>query len=147
MRYRLRLDIDVARDRVIKQFLDPRNLPKWQPGLVSLEPIEGGETRQVGARSRQTHKIGARETEIIETVTAHNFPEAFSATYEAEKVWNLLESRFIDAGEGKTVWILDSEFKCSGFSRLMGFLMPGVYKRQTLNFMTQFKAFVEQSAE
>ena len=55
--------------------------------------------------------MGRREVEIIETITVHNYPEEFSATYEADKVWNLIENRFFDVGECKTRWILDGEFK------------------------------------
>ena len=145
MRYQLELDIDLPRERVIELFLDHDNLRKWQPDLVSFEPIGGDEPRQVGAKSKQVHKMGRREVEIIETITAHNFPDEFSATYEADGVWNLVENRFVDVGERKTHWLLTSEFKCSGIVRLMAFFMPGMFKRQTLTFMNRFKEFAEDS--
>lgn len=145
MRYRLELDIDLPRERVIELFLDTRNLPEWQPDLVRFEHLGPGEAREVGAKSRQVHKLGRRRVEMIETITVHNNPDAFSATYEADGVWSLIEHRFVDVGESKTRWILDSEFKCSGIARPMAFFMPGMFKKQTLTFMNRFKDFAETS--
>ena len=145
MRYQLELDIELPRERVIELFLDAQNLSKWQPDLVSFEHIEGVEARRVGAKSRQVHKMGKREVEMIETITAHNYPDEFSATYEADGVWNLIENRFVDVGGRKTNWILDSEFKCSGIMRIIAFLMPGMFKKQTFTFMRRFKEFAENA--
>jgi hypothetical protein len=142
MRYQLELDIDLPRARVIELFLDSDNLTKWQPDLVSFEHVSG-EPREVGAKNRQIHKMGKREVEMIETITARNFPEEFSATYEAHKVWNLIENRFIENGPEKTHWILDTEFKCGGMVRIMALLMPGMFKKNTFTFMNRFKDFAE----
>ncbi|MBV7330419.1 SRPBCC family protein [Chloroflexi bacterium TSY] len=145
MRYQLELDIDLPRERIIELFLDTQNLAKWQPDLVSFEPLGGDKPREVGAKSRQVHKMGRREVEMIETITVHNYPDQFSATYEADGVWNLIENRFVDIGVGKTKWILDSEFRCSGFMKIMAFFMPGMFKKQTFTFMKRFKDFAENS--
>lgn len=144
MRYQLELDIDLPRERVLELFLDPESLPKWQPDLVSFEPI-GGEPRQVGAKSRQVHRMGGREVEMIETITVRNHPNEFSATYEADNVWNLVENRFAEAGERKTRWTVNSDFRCSGLVGMMAFFLPGMFKRQTLLFMNRFKEFAEKS--
>lgn len=143
MRYQLDLDIDAPRDRVVALFLDPENLTKWQPDLVSFEPLGDGDPRAVGAKSKQIHRMGKRQVEMIETITAHNHPDEFSATYEADKVWNQNTNRFVDLGDGKTKWIVDSEFRCSGFVGLLAFVMPGMFRKQTLKFMRQFKDFAE----
>lgn len=147
MRYHLELEIIAPRERVIELFLDPDNLLKWQPDLVSFEPIGEGEPRQVGAKTRQVHKMGKREVETIETITAHNHPDEFSATYEADKVWHLIENRFVDIDDGKTRWILDSECNASGFVGIMIRLFPGMLKKQTSTFMNHFKEFAEASNE
>lgn len=144
MRYQLELEIDLPRERVIELFLDPENLPKWQPDLVSFEQVSGGEARAVGAKTKQIHKLGKREVEMIETITAHNYPDEFSATYEADGVWNLVENRFLDVDERKTKWILESEFRCSNLvMKIMTFLMPGMFKKQSLMYMNRFKGFAE----
>ena len=146
MRYQLELDIDLPRERVIELFLDPANLYKWQTGLVSFEPIGEHEARTVGAKSKQLHKMGRREVEMIETITVPTSPFEYSATYEADGVWNLIENRFVAAGEHKTTWILESEFRCRGFMKIMAFLMPGMFKKQTFTFMELFKEFAENAS-
>ena len=144
MRYQLELDIDVSRERIIALFLDSNNLEKWQTSLVSFELISGTEDREVGSQSRQVHKMGGRELEIVETITVHNYPDEFSATYESADVWNLIENRFVDVGAGKTKWILVSDFKSTNlFMKFLSFFFPGMFKKQTLTFMNKFKDFVE----
>ena len=145
MRYQLELEIDAPRDRVIELFLDSENLPKWQEGIVSFEHIHGT-PREVGAKSRQIHRMGKSEVEMIETITAPNPPFEYSATYEAKNVWNLIENQFIEIDNQKTKWILDNEFRCSGIVRIMAFFMPGMFKKQTLDFMNMFKTFCEESS-
>lgn len=39
MKYRTEITIDLPREQVIEIFDDPDNLPKWQPGLGSFEPL------------------------------------------------------------------------------------------------------------
>ena len=144
MRYQLELDIDVSRERIIALFLDSNNLEKWQTSLVSFELISGTEHREVGSQSRQVHKMGGRELEIIETITVHNYPDEFSATYESADVWNLIENRFVDVGAGKTKWVLVSDFRSTNlFMKFLSFFFPGMFKKQTLTFMNKFKDFVE----
>lgn len=143
MQYRIALDIILPRERVVELFLDVDSLKKWQPDLVSFEHLSNYKTRRLGSKSRQIHKMGSREVEIIETITIYDSPERFSATYEADGVWNLVENQFIDVAGRKTRWILDTEFKCSGMMKFMGFLLPGMFKKQTATFMSRFKAFAE----
>ncbi|MEM7124682.1 MAG: SRPBCC family protein [Chloroflexota bacterium] len=148
MKYQLELDIDLPRERVIEHFLDGENLFKWQPSIVSFEPINWQGERQVGAKTKQLHRMGKREVEMIETITVNSYPDEYAATYEADGVWNLIENRFIDVSDSKTKWILDSEFKCSGIvMRLMTFFMPGMFKKQTSTYMKLFKEFAENSSK
>ena len=145
MRYQFELDIDAPRDRVVELFLDPDNLQKWQPDLVSFEQIGSGPPRQVGAKSKQVHRMGNREVELTETITVYSPPEEFAATYEAEGVWNLINNRLTATPEGTTRWVLDSHFKCSNLiMKLVALLLPGMFKKQTRTFMQRFKEFAEK---
>lgn len=145
MKYRLELDIDRPRGRVVELFLDPGSLSAWQPDLVAFEAMSGPDPRAVGAKNRQVHRIGRREVDMVETITEHDYPERFSATYEADKVWNLIENRFTELGPDKTHWVLDCEFRCGGMVGVMAFFMPGMFRRQTLKFMHMFKDYVESA--
>jgi len=145
MKYRLELDIETPRTRVVELFLDPGNLSDWQPDLVSFEPVSGEAPRAVGAVNRQIHKMGRREVVMTETITEHDYPERFSAIYEADKVWNLIENRFTELDAGRTHWVLDCEFKCGGIVRVMAVLFPGMFRKQTMKFMQMFKGYVENA--
>lgn len=147
MRYQHELEIDAPRGQVVESFLDPDNLRLWQPDLVSFEQVSAGEPREVGAKSKQIHRMGKREIELIETITIYSPPEEFTAIYEAEGVWNLISNRFTETAEGKTRWVLDAQCKFSSLMmKLMALLMPGMFRTQTRTFMQRFKEFAEKSA-
>lgn len=145
MKYQLELDVDLPRERLLELFLDPNNLAKWQPDFVSFEPIGEKNPRELGGKSRQVHRMGKREVELIETITVSNYPDEFAATYEGNGVWNLIENRFVVIDDYRTKWLLDCEFKCSGFVGLMTYIMPGAFKKQTSTFMNRFKDFAENA--
>ena len=141
MKYTVDVVIDLPRARVIELFDDPDNMPKWQPDLISFEHQSG----QPGAKSQLRYKMGKREIEMIETITSRNLPDEFSGTYEAQGVWNSVANHFKEEGPEKTRWIMESEFKCSGFMRIIAFLFPGTFKKQSLKMMNLFKDFAESA--
>ena len=142
MEYTLELEIDLPRDRVIELFDSTENLKEWQKGLVSFEHMSG-EPGQEGAKSKILYKMGKREVEMIETITHRNLPDEFFGTYETKGVWNRIENRFMEAGPNKTKWVFTSEFQCSGFLKIMAFFMPGMFKKQSKEFMEDFKTYAE----
>lgn len=147
MRYRLEIDIDAPRERVLELFLDLDALSRWQPDLVSVEAIGDGAPRAVGAQTRQVHRMGGRTVDILETITVNDYPERFAATYEADNVWNAVDNRFADVDGRATRWTLESECRVSGIiMRVMILFVPGMFRRQTSTMMDRFKAFVEREA-
>lgn len=148
MRYQIEMDIAAPRERVLALFLDPDNLPKWQPSLMRYERVGDGEAGAVGTQSNQLHRMGGRELEMLETITVSRYPDAFAATYEAGDVWNLIENQFVDTGDGRTAWTLTSDFRSTSLMmKLMMFFCPGMFKKQTHQFMTYFKDFVEAAPQ
>ncbi len=143
MKYSNEIDINLPLKRVIELFENPDNMKHWQPGLQSFEHISGARG-QVGARSRLIYKMGKREIEMVETITKQNLPEVFAATYEAKGVHNMQFNKFIPVSENKTKWISETEFKFSGFMKLISFLMPGTLKKQSQKYLDDFKAFAEK---
>ena len=142
MKYEVEVEINLPRDKVIELFDNPENMKYWQPGLVSFEPISGS-PGQVGAKSKLQYKIGKRELEMVETITVNDLPLEFSGTYEAKGVWNHVQNFFIEKGNDKTIWKSVNEFKCSGFLRIMIFLMPDMFKKETSKYLANFKEFAE----
>jgi len=143
MKFRTNISVDLPRERMIQLFDNPATMKEWQPTLISFEPISGA-LGQVGARSRLLYRMGKREIEMIETVTKRDLPREFSGTYEAKGVWNSVENRFEEAGPSKTIWHSDCEFRMSGFMKVIAFLMPGAFKKESAKMQERFKAWAEK---
>ena len=146
MEYHTSIELDLPRDRVIELFDDPANLPKWQKGLQSFEPVSGT-PGQEGAKSRLVFDMRGSKMEMIETITRRDLPEAFDGTYEARGVFNRVENRFTELPGGRTLWESYNVFEFAGFMKLIGWLMPGSFRRQSLKYMEDFKAFVERGVD
>lgn len=136
--------IDAPRDKVVEKFMDPENIDKWQPGFISLEVISG-ESGQVGSKTKLKYKMGKRDVEMLETITVRNLPHEFSGTYEAKGVLNIVKNYFEELPDGSTKYWSESEFQFKGFMKIIGFLFPGAFKKESQKFLDLFKAFVEKS--
>lgn len=143
MKYSEEVLIAAPRDEVIARYDNYDNLPKWQESYVSHEHLEG-EPGATGSRTRVRHQMGKSEEDLIETIEARAFPDRQVTVYECGPVWNRNVSTF-DAIDGmQTRWTMEVEFRASGLMmKVMMFLMPGAFKKQTRKAMTQFKAYVE----
>ncbi len=146
MKFTEQIDIDLPRDRVIALFDSTENLCKWQPELPGFEH-QSGEPGQVGAQSQLRYRMGKKECSMIETITVRNLPDEFSGTYETDGMWNEVRNRFVAHGPDTTRWISDNEFRCQGLLRIMAFIMPGMFRKQTCRYMQQFKAFAERTGK
>ena len=142
MKYITEVEINLPREKVIELFDKTENLKKWQTGLQSFEHIEG-DAGQESAKSQLKYKMGKREIEMVETITKRNLPNEFFGTYETKGVWNEVKNYFTEEGDQKTKWQLDTEFKGSGFMKIMMFVAAGMFKKQTLKSMHDFKTFAE----
>lgn len=142
MKYSNEVVIDLPRKKVIELFNSEENLFKWQPELLSFEHLSG-EKGEVGAKSKMQYKMGKREIDMIETITVMNFPDEFSATYEAKGVWNEMKNYFEEIDEKTTRWRSESHFKFKGFMRLIGFFMPDGFRKQSQKSLERFKTFAE----
>lgn len=103
-----------------------------------------GQKGNVGATSKLTYNMGGREIEMIETITFKDAPEAYHLTFDAKNVYNIQENYFEEISSDSTKWISKNEFKFNGFMKIMGMLMPKAFKKQTLSYMKDFKAFAEE---
>lgn len=141
MKYTCSIEVNVPRARFIELFDNPENLPKWQKGLQSFTPVSGT-PGQVGAKSELVFLMGKRRVEMVETITRRALPNEFAGTYEAKGVWNSVANRFVDLG-GRTGWELETEFRLGGFLKVLGWVMPGMFRKQSLAIMNGFKEFAE----
>lgn len=142
MKYTEEIVISKPVEHVVELFDNPDNMDQWMEGLQSFETISGT-TGQPGAKSRLKFKMGKRDIEMIETVTARNLPDEYVTTYEADGVFNIVKNRFVALPDGKTKFVNEQEFQFKGFMKIIGFLMPGAFKKQSRKYLNDFKHFVE----
>lgn len=143
MKYTLEISINQPRLRLIELFDNTENLKEWLPGFISLEHISG-ESGEVGAKSKIVCETGKRKCELIETIMVKNLPDEFTCTYDSDGMWNSVKNNFIEVGESKTKWISENEFQSDKLMmKVIMFLMPGMFKKESLKFMRSFKEFAE----
>ncbi len=142
MKFENEVLINLPRARVVALFDDPANLPKWQKGLQSFEAISGV-PGQPGAKSKLVFDMNGRRLEMTETVITRRLPDEFSATYEAQGVYNIGKNFFYEAGPNQTRYVSEQEFKLSGFMKLIGPFMGGAFRKQSMAYLQDFKAFAE----
>jgi hypothetical protein len=146
MKYTVSIDLELPRDEVVELFDDSQNMPKWQEGLQSFEPLEGT-PGQPGARSKLVYQMGKRRIEMIETITERDLPEVFSGTYDAKGVHNVVRNRFVELSPQRTRWESENEFVFQGTMKIVGFLFKGSFPKQSLKYLQDFKAFAEQGQD
>lgn len=144
MKYTTEIEINKPVDKVIELFDNPNNMDKWMEGLQSFEHVSG-KPGQVGAKSRLKFKMGKREIEMIETITVKNLPDEFSGTYEVKGVFNIVKNKFSALPGNRTKYISEQEFQFKGFMKIIGFLMSGVFKKQSMKYLIAFKSFAEKA--
>lgn len=143
MRYAIDIIIEKPLEEVIRKLDNVDNIKHWQRGLVATEHISGT-PGEVGAKMRLKYKMGKRKLELIETITKRDFPKEFHGTYTTKGMHNIQENYFEETEDGNTKWTSKSEFKPENFvMKVMTFLMPGAFKKQSLKYMEDFKNFVE----
>lgn len=147
MTYTCEIEINQPIGKVIELFDNPDNMTKWMEGLESFEHLSG-EAGQPGSKSLLTFKMGKRKMEMTETLTVRNLPEEFSGYYEMEGVTNFIKNSFTAISENKTLYRTDNEFdiKNNFVMKLLAFLMPGMFKKQSMKYLESFKKFAESQA-
>ena len=157
MKYTVSIEIALPRERVIQLLADPAHLPKWLRGLVLHEPLSGTHG-QVGTTSRVVMQMGQQKFEGTETITRREpvnlraIPNGSVVRYEREIVgsgmWSAARERLTEANPETTLWVSESEYRFSSLPmRLVGRLMPGAFRKQSLQHMQDFKAFAEQGKD
>ncbi|MEV6494104.1 SRPBCC family protein [Actinoplanes sp. NPDC051633] len=157
MKYTVSLEIAQPREKVAQLLADPAHLPKWLRGLVLHEPLSGVHG-QVGTKSRVVLQMGQQKMEATETITRrepvdlHRIAREDVVRFEREIVgkgmWSAGRERLTETGPETTLWESENEYRFSGLMmRLVGLLMPGAFRKQSLQHMQDFKAFAEHGKD
>jgi hypothetical protein len=157
MKYTVSIEIAMPQEQVAQLLADPAQMPKWLRGLVLHEPLSGVHGH-VGTRSRVVMQMGQQKFEAIETITRreptdlHGIPKGSVVYFEREIVgegmWSAARERLTAASPDTTLWVSENEYRFRGLlMRLVGLLMPGAFRKQSLQHMQDFKAFAEQGKD
>ncbi|NRA91324.1 MAG: SRPBCC family protein [Psychroserpens sp.] len=143
MLYTTKILVKVPLDVFVSKMNHLENMKHWQRGLKLLEHLSGN-PGELGSRLKLTYDFGKRKVEIIETITKSNFPHEFHASYNAPGMNNIQENYFSQTSEGYTEWKSVNKFVPLNFKmRALIFLMPKVFKKQSMKYMQDFKNFAE----
>ena len=157
MKLTVSIEIALPRERVVQLLADPAHLPKWLRGLVLHEPLNGMHG-EVGTESRVVLRTGQQEMEGTETITRrepvdlHAIPRESVVYFEREIVakgmWSAARERLTETGPETTLWVSENEYRFSGLlMRLVALLMPGAFRKQSLQHMRDFKEFAEHGTD
>lgn len=143
MKYSESIEVNLPREQVAALLKDPANMPGWQKGFVAMEQLSGA-PGEAGSTAKLDYAFGKRTMSMTETLVSANWPESWVATYEAGGVWNRQENRLVAVSADVTRWESDCEFQFSGIPmKIMGWLMPGAFRKQTRAYLADFKSFAE----
>lgn len=144
MKYSTTVQINKSLEEVVTLFDNPNNYEKWMEGLLSMELIEG-KVGEENAKTRFHFKMGKRDMNMLETVLKRDLPKLYITSYESGPVYNVVENHFKAINNDTTEYTTVHEFQFKGFMKLMGWLMPGAFKKQSLKYLNDFKKFVEEA--
>ena len=143
MKFKLELPINKPRTEVWKAFDNIENMKKWQPSLVSFEPLSGT-PGQPGAVSKLTYSESGREFALIEKITRRDEPNRFDGIYENNFADNIVRNTFVEQDKDQTRWIVETEFSFKTlFMKIMGTLMKKNFVTRTKRDMERFKELAE----
>ena len=143
MKFKLELPINKSRAEVWKAFDNVENMKKWQPTLVSFEPMSGT-PGQPGAVSKLTYNEGGREFSLLEKITHRDEPNSFDGVYENNFADNIIRNKFIEQGKDQTLWVMETEFAFKTLlMKIMGPLMKKNFVTRTQRDMERFKELAE----
>ncbi|MBJ7880542.1 SRPBCC family protein [Gelidibacter salicanalis] len=144
MTYSLDIIIEAPISECTEKFITLHNRKHWQRGLLSIEHISGT-PRSVGSKMKMQYLLGKHQMALMETITHKNLPHQWHATYTTDGMDTIQENYFKTTPENYTQWTSINTFLPLNFKmRLMIYVMPRALKKQSLQYMKDFKTFVEK---
>ena len=142
MKYTVSSIIEKPLEDVMGHFRDPDCLPKWMEGLQELKHISG-EPGKVGAKSELHFIHKGKEMILHETILEENLPEQIKFSYVSPMGYSEVEMQFEKVSDNSTKQINNSYFELKGMMKIMGPLMKGMFKKQSMKYLNAFKDYAE----
>jgi hypothetical protein len=141
MKYIEEITINRTLDKVIEVFKDEGQLKHWQRGLLKSRSIHG-EAGEVGSVRKLKIDLDLSTITMREEITHKNLPHEWFAEYRSAGLISIQKNYFSEV-EGSTVWRSDSEFKFSGYMKMISKLLPSIFKERSKIVMKDFKDYIE----
>ena len=143
MKYTVSNTINKSLEEVHEKFKDPDGVKHWMDGLQRIERISGT-PGEVGAKSDFHFLHKKKEMKITETILEQNLPRQIKFAYQSPMGYNEVEMIFEKLPDNQVKQTNNSYFEMKGIMKVMGFLMKGMFKKQSLQYMNAFKEYVEK---
>lgn len=143
MKYTLSNTINRPMAEVMQKFKDPEGVKHWMEGLTRIEHL-AGTPGEVGARSDFYFLHKNKEMKITETILEQDLPRQIKFGYQSGMGYNEVELRFEELDAHTVKQTSNSYFEMRGLMKVFGFLMQGLFKKQSMKYMDAFKAYVEK---
>ncbi|MBK7009991.1 MAG: SRPBCC family protein [Saprospiraceae bacterium] len=143
MKYTLSNTINRPMAEVMQKFKDPEGVKHWMEGLTRIEHLSGT-PGEVGAKSDFYFLHKNKEMKITETILEQNLPRQIKFGYQSGMGYNEVELRFEELDAHTVKQTSNSYFEMRGLMKVFGFLMQGLFKKQSMKYMDAFKAYVEK---
>ncbi|WP_452599219.1 SRPBCC family protein [Pontimicrobium sp. MEBiC01747] len=143
MKYTSEIIVKVSLDDFIKKLDNHDNMKHWQRGLTSYEHLSGNPGK-TGAKMQLNYTFGKRKMSLTETIVDIKLPHKMYLNYDAPGMHNIQKNSFSETADGHTKWVSKSEFIATNFKmRMLTLLMPSIFKKQSMKYLTDFKNFAE----
>lgn len=142
MKYSVNIAINKPLKEVIRVFENPDDMKKWMKGLIKFEPLDK-EYGKPGSKTLMVFEMGKRKMKMVETIISNDLPKDFTASYNAKNVFNIVRNTFEEIDTVTTKYTSNQEFQFSGLMKIMSFFMAPAFKKQSFQYLKDFKAYVE----
>lgn len=142
MKYTTEIIINKPRDLIIETFENSSLLPHWQRGLKRSRVVSGKDG-EVGSKRKLYIAMEGQSIKMTETIIKKNLPEEWHGKYTSKGMESIQQNFFEALSDNQTKWTSHSEFKFSGFMKLISKLLPDIFKKRSVLVQQDFKAFIE----
>ena len=144
MKYTSEILIQLPIQKVLNKLQNYNDMKHWQRGFENFEHVSG-EPGALGSKMKLNYKFGSRKFSLLETITYFDFPNEYHLFYDSDGLHNIHKNSFTEVENGITKWVFECECIPTTFSMsVKTLLMPGIYKKQILQYIDDFKNFAEK---
>lgn len=143
MKYSVSNTINRPLEEVAAKFNEPDGALNWMEGLKRIEHLSGT-AGEVGAKSNFHFVHKGKDMMIEETILEQDLPRQIKFAYRSPMGYNEVEMLFEKLSDNSVKQTNNSYFEMKGFMKVMGFMMKGMFKKQSMIYMDAFKKYVEQ---